>query len=118
MNDKLFIALPTLHGVALININDLIYICSEGKNCIFHFENNQCRTVNIPISNVEQILKGSNFVRCHQQCIVNILKIEEIFTGSTGLVLTNGKEFNITRTYKEKFRKKMNNYCYKITNAL
>ncbi|NJO89267.1 MAG: LytTR family transcriptional regulator [Chloroflexia bacterium] len=112
MRNKPFITLPTLRGVALVDINNLIYICSDGRNCTFYLENNQCKTVNVSISNVEEILKDSNFVRCHQQCIVNVLKIEEIFTGSSGLLLTSGKEFNITRTYKEKFRKKMKKYCY------
>ena len=74
MNHKPFITLPTGRGVELIDVNAVDYICSDGKNCIFHFESDQHKIVNCSISSLENILEKDNmpFVRHHQQCIVNI----------------------------------------------
>ena len=118
MNSKPFITLPTPRGVELIDVNKVIYICSDGKNSIFYLENNQCKTVGSLLCDIEIALDGLCFVRCNQQCIVNIYKISEILSGSSGLVLINGKELKITRTYKAKFRETMDNYCCKVASRL
>jgi DNA-binding LytR/AlgR family response regulator len=120
MNNKPFITLPTLRGAKLINVNKVEYIYSDGKNSIFYFEDDEQKTVSCCISSVEKILETDNmpFVRCNQHCLVNIFKVDEIFSGSNGLALTNEKEFKITRTYKENFRQVMKKYCCRIANGL
>ncbi len=118
MNNKPFIALPTLKGAELIQTDEVKYVCSDGRNCIFHLEDKTEKIITIQVGKIEEILIGSSFLRIHQQYIVNINKIKEIYTGSNALLLISGEKLPISRSYKENFRKGMSDFCYKILNSL
>jgi two-component system, LytTR family, response regulator len=118
MNNKLFIALPTLRGAELILTDEVNYVCSDGRNCIFHLEDKTEKIITIQVGKIEEVLVGSSFLRIHQQYIVNINKIKEIYTGSKAVILISGEKLPISRSYKENFRRRMSGFCYKILNGL
>jgi DNA-binding LytR/AlgR family response regulator len=59
------------------------------------------------ISVVAQKLESHGFIRIHRSVLVNALSVEEIVpysTGEYGLRVRGGKEYTVTRTYKENLK--------------
>lgn len=59
------------------------------------------------LGSVEEKLKPYGFVRIHRSVIVNTLAVEEIQaleTGEYSLRVKGGKEYTVTRKYKENLR--------------
>ena len=60
-----------------------------------------------PISAVAEKLEPLGFIRIHRSVLVNIAFVEEIKpcpSGEYGLRVKGGKEYTVTRTYKENLK--------------
>jgi two-component system LytT family response regulator len=58
------------------------------------------------ISVMEATLPPGRFARIHKSTIVNVLRVREmhpLFNGDQALVLKNGKELTLSRTYRARF---------------
>jgi len=114
MNEKPFIALPTLTGVELISPNDIISVFSDDKTISISIENRPKKTINISIGRAEKALDQNCFVRCHQRHIVNVLKIKEVRNQCSLVLLSNGEQIPISRSCKNEFKQILDSFCNKL----
>jgi two-component system LytT family response regulator len=118
MNEKTYITLPSAKGVYLITVKDIIAIKSNDKICTFYLKEKKAFEVRFPIGKVEEMLGNASFIRCHQSWIVNILEIEQIYSGSAGILLSNGLEILISKRCRLQFRENIMELCHLVANGI
>ncbi|MEO7265961.1 MAG: LytTR family DNA-binding domain-containing protein, partial [Ferruginibacter sp.] len=59
----------------------------------------------------DRLLEDSGFIRIHKSFLVNLLHVKEYLRGEGGsVILSNGKELEVSRRKKEDFLNKMKNF--------
>jgi two-component system LytT family response regulator len=100
------IAIKVKGRIRLINSGDVVAVLAEGNYVLFQQES-RSYLLRETISVVAEKLEPFGFVRIHRSVIVNRAFVEEITphpTGEYGLRVKAGKEYTVTRTYKENLR--------------
>jgi DNA-binding LytR/AlgR family response regulator len=100
------IAIKTLGRILFINSNDLVAVQAEGKNVLLQRESGSY-FLRESISAVAEKLRPYGFIRIHRSVLVNAVFVEEIkpySTGEYGLCVKGGKEYTVTRTYKNNLK--------------
>lgn len=93
--------IPSIKGFKLYNINDILWIRSEGSYSTFKIKNEQV-VASKPIGHFEEILPDGRFFRIHNRIIVNIQYIKEYLKGKGGsVILMNGEELDVSERRKE-----------------
>lgn len=74
-----------------INLNDIAYINSDDNYSCFTLSDNTKYLLRISLNEVENLLLGRKFIRCHRQYIINQMKIKSINTemNSINVIDTN-----------------------------
>jgi DNA-binding LytR/AlgR family response regulator len=100
------IAIKVKGSILFINPVDVIAVQAEGNYVLL-----QRATVSYllreSISVVEEKFKPYGFIRIHRSVLVNTAFVEEIrpnLTGEYGLRVKGGREYTVTRTYKQNLR--------------
>lgn len=102
------IALPTIEGFKMVNINDIIR-CEAHSNYtnIFMADGNQV-LVSRQLKVVEKALPEDTFIRVHHSHIVNLLYVERYKRNGGGtLYLTNGESIEVSRSRKNELLEKV-----------
>jgi len=100
------IALPTMDTLEFIEINNIVNCTSDSNYTYVYTIENEKYYVSKTLKEVENMLKGHNFVRVHHSHLVNILHIKRYIKGRGGeLVLKNGKVIPVSRNKKEDLMK-------------
>ena len=90
----------TLKSKALININEILYIKSDGHYVEYYLEGKTRPEVDRnTLKEVIENFPSNKFVQIHRSYVVNIYRIKII--NSTKLMLDDGTWLNLTRTYKK-----------------
>ena len=90
----------SLKSKALINLNDLNYISSDGPYLEFHLKNRNYPEIDRnTLKNVLEELPAKKFIQVHRSHIVNIDAVKSIY--SNKVILTNGTHLNVSRSYKD-----------------
>src|SRR3954470_1915352 len=92
-----------------LRMRDIDYVRAAG-NYVHIFCGQERHTVCSSMAAVEARLDPSLFVRIHRSAIVNVARIREAvpwFNGEHALVLHDGTELNIGRSYRERFEQMM-----------
>ncbi|MFL6299439.1 MAG: LytR/AlgR family response regulator transcription factor [Terriglobales bacterium] len=92
-----------------LRMRDIDYVRAAG-NYVHIFCGTERHSVCSSMSAVEARLDPNLFVRIHRSAIVNIARIREAvpwFNGEHALVLQDGTELNIGRSYRERFEQMM-----------
>lgn len=97
------------HNVINLKLNNILYIESVKRKLVYTCKYGMFEVYG-KLSDVEQQL-GSGFVRCHKSFIVNIEHINELRDCS--IILDNGKEIAVSRSYYADTRKTLLNYNVK-----
>jgi len=90
----------------LINPGDVVAVLAEGNYVLLQQESSSY-LLRESMSAVAKKLESFGFVRIHRSVIVNSAFVEEIKsypTGEYGLRVKGGKEYTVTRTYKENLK--------------
>ncbi|HEV3040184.1 MAG TPA: LytTR family DNA-binding domain-containing protein [Candidatus Angelobacter sp.] len=100
------IAFKVKGSILLLDLADILAVQAEGNYVSLH---HRCTPylVRESLSSVAQKLKPYGFIRIHRSAIVNISAVEEIQplpTGEYRLRVKGGKEYLVTRTYKDNLR--------------
>ena len=96
------IALPTLAGLEMIRIHEIMYIESDGNYCKLFMSNQQQLVVSKTLKEMEQLLELHNFIRIHHSYLVNAVYIRRYVKGDGGyIVLKNEQHLNVSRRKKE-----------------
>lgn len=103
------LALPTLNGVKLIAINDIIYI--EASDNYTHFfidgEKNKL-TISKTLKDFEEQLDSEQFCRIHQSYIINFNYLDTYIRGRGGqVVMKNGAILEVSARKKDDLLKKL-----------
>jgi two-component system LytT family response regulator len=92
--------------ILLINPSDVVAVLAEG-NYVSLQQESISYLLRESISVVAEHLEPFGFIRIHRSALVNTTFVEEIkrySTGEYGLRVRGGKEYTVTRTYKENLK--------------
>lgn len=96
------IALPTMEGLEMVEIDSIISCSSDGNYTNFFLKDDRKLTASRTLKDVEELLSDYSFVRVHNSFLVNINEINKYFKGEGGyLVMSNGTNIDVSRTRKE-----------------
>ncbi|WP_157492159.1 LytTR family DNA-binding domain-containing protein [Mangrovimonas sp. ST2L15] len=96
------LTLKTQQGDLFIPLDDIIHIEGERNYSLIHLVNQKKELVSKTLSNLEDLLKGKGFFRCHKSFIINKSHILEE-SNHNYVVLSNHKEIPISRRRKDTF---------------
>jgi DNA-binding LytR/AlgR family response regulator len=100
------IAIKVRGRILFINLGDVVSIQAEGK-CVWLQRSANSYLLRESISVVADRLETHGFIRIHRSVLVNTSLVEEIRPLSTGeyrLRVEGGKEYTVTRTYKQNLK--------------
>jgi two-component system LytT family response regulator len=100
------IAMKVQGRILFINPAEIMFVQAEGNYVLLQGAHGS-HLLRESMNQVEQKLVRHGFVRIHRSIIVNSAFVREFrpcYTGEYSLLLTNGKEFTVTRTYKKNLR--------------
>jgi two-component system LytT family response regulator len=96
------IALPTMEGLQMIEIDSIISCSSDSNYTHFKMKNNKKITASRTMKDVEELLFDYSFVRVHHSFLVNINEINKYVKGEGGyLEMTDGSKIDVSRSRKE-----------------
>jgi len=104
------IAIPTIDGINMIDINNIIRLEANNNYTKIHLVKNQSILISKTLKETESTLDPNRFIRIHQSHTIDIHKVETYEKGSGGNVkLKNGDRIPISRKNKEAFLNKLLN---------
>jgi two-component system LytT family response regulator len=96
------IAMPTMEGLQLISVNDIISCISNSNYTILHLKNNIKLTASRTLKEVEELLEEYAFLRVHHSHVVNLNEINKYIKGDGGyLFMSDGSTLDVSRSRKE-----------------
>jgi two-component system LytT family response regulator len=100
------VAIKVKGRILFIHPGDVVAIEAKGNNVML--QRGECwHLLHESISVVAKKLESHGFIRIHRSVLVNSSLVEEIMPHSTGeysLRLKGGREYTVTRTYKENLK--------------
>jgi two-component system, LytTR family, response regulator len=102
------IALPTIDGLQLIFIDDIIRCGSDDNYSFIWLKNGKKLLVTRSLKEMEEMLEYHSFLRVHRSYIVNLNEIEKYVKGEGGyVVMSDGSSVDVARNKKEFLLKKL-----------
>lgn len=96
-----------LKSKAIINISKLNYLESDGHYVnLYLSDRNNPEVERSSLKALEDQLKTHDFVRIHRSYLVNAEKLKAVY--ATKVLLDDGKELPLSRTYKEELNQRFN----------
>ncbi|HZE84792.1 MAG TPA: LytTR family DNA-binding domain-containing protein [Puia sp.] len=96
------IALPTVDGLQMEEIDAIISCSSEGNYTHFTLKKNKKIIVSRTMKDVEDLLADYSFVRVHNSFLVNLNEIQKYVKGDGGyLLMSDGNKIEVSRSRKE-----------------
>jgi DNA-binding LytR/AlgR family response regulator len=106
------IAIKTKGRILLINPGDILAVEAEG-NYVLLRRPTESYLLRESISTMAEKLQPYGFIRIHRSVLVNASSVEEIHPGATGeyiLRIAGGKEYMVSRTYKNNLKALANSW--------
>jgi two-component system, sensor histidine kinase LadS len=95
------ISIPTIEGVILLPMTDIMFVEAMRSYAMFHLSNNKKLLASRPIIDFEDVLPEQTFFRVHKSHLVNLNYMERYIRGEGGsVVLQDGSEISVSRTAK------------------
>ncbi len=108
---KMRLCIPSLKGFQVIELDDILFAESSGNYTNLHFLNKPMVCTSKPMHEYEKLLENAGFVSIHKSILVNLLHVKEYLRGEGGSVLlSNGKEIEVSRRKKDIFISKMKEF--------
>lgn len=102
-NERL--ALPSVDGLRIMQVKDILYCESEGGYTRIHLQRHEkppliCRT----LKEVEEALKDKGFFRVHNSFLINLSYMYRYIKGDGGeIIMTDGRSIPVARNRKQDF---------------
>lgn len=90
-----------------ININDIIFVQSDGNYSTIYLKNNKKKVVTKKLKDINAILPQSSFFRTHNSYIVNLHKIKEFLKTEGYLIMESNHKIPVARQRKSEFLDKI-----------
>ena len=90
--------------ILFIDVQSIDYLEAAGNYVVLHADGREYR-MRETMNAVEERLSTADFVRIHRSVIVNKARIQELrpwITGEYVVVMSNGKELTLTRSYRDR----------------
>jgi two-component system LytT family response regulator len=102
------IAIPTLDGLQIIPVNNIIYCSSSSNYTIFTLQEKQKLTVSRTLKDIEEMLAEHHFLRVHHSYLVNLDHVKKYIRGEGGsLLMSDGSSVDVSRARKDTLLEKL-----------
>lgn len=102
------IALPTMEGLQLVPIDNIISCTSSSNYTVFHLKGKEKITVSRTLKEAEEMLEEYGFLRVHHSYLVNLNEINKYVKGEGGyLVMSDQTNIDVSRSRKELLMQKL-----------
>jgi two-component system, LytTR family, response regulator len=102
------IALPTMEGLQIIPVSNIIFCSSSSNYTILTLKDRQKLTVSKTLKDIEEMLEEHRFLRVHHSYLVNLDEIKKYFRGEGGILqMSDGSSVDVSRGKKELLMKKL-----------
>ena len=96
------IALPTMEGLQMIPVENILYCESDSNYTIFYLKDKQKIIVSRTLKEMEELLEEFSFARVHSSFLVNLHEVNKYVKGEGGyLVLNGGTIVNVSASRKK-----------------
>lgn len=98
------IALPTLEGFMIVQVDDILYCESENAYTRFYFTDKKCITVSKVLKDAEALLEEKDFFRVHNSYLINMQYVQRYIRGNGGeVIMSDGMNIPVSRTKRQDF---------------
>lgn len=105
------LCVPSLTGFQVIDLKNILSCEASGSYTYLHSAAGSPICSAKPIHDYELLLDSAGFVRIHKSYLVNLLHIKEYIKGEGGqVVMTNGKQLEVSRRKKDAFMARLKNF--------
>jgi two-component system LytT family response regulator len=101
------VILNTDGKLVFLNIDDILYIESDGNYSTFIMTNNQKMVVTKKIKEIDALLPANYFFRIHNSYIINLNKIKEFVKNDGYVVMESNDKIPVARLRKTDFLNKL-----------
>jgi len=102
------IALPTIEGLQLIALSDIIACNARSNYTVLQLKGNKTLTVSRTLKEIEEMLDESGFLRIHHSHLVQLNEINKYIRGEGGsVVMSNGTHLDVSKSRKEELLKQL-----------
>lgn len=102
------IALPTMEGLQMIPVDNIISCESDSNYTILWLKDKQKVIVSTTLKEIEESLEDHSFARVHRSYLVNLNEVEKYVKGEGGyLIMSNGSSIDVSRNRKEQLMKQL-----------
>ncbi|WP_417858184.1 LytR/AlgR family response regulator transcription factor [Xanthomarina gelatinilytica] len=101
------VILNTDGKLVFLNIDDILYIESDGNYSTFFMTKNQKMVVTKKIKEIDAILPENYFFRIHNSYIINLNKIKEFVKNEAYVVMESNEKIPVARQRKSDFLNKL-----------
>ena len=96
------IALPTLEGLKMIQVDSILYCESDSNYTTFFLKSKQKIIVSRTLKEMEELLIDYSFARVHNSYLVNLSEVDKYIKGEGGyVVLNDGSTINVSASRKK-----------------
>jgi len=102
------IAIPTMEGLQMLFVENIISCSSDSNYTVLHLKNKQKITASRTLKEIEEMLEDYSFLRVHHSFLVNLNEIDKYIKGDGGyLIMCDGSNIDVSRSRKELLMKKL-----------
>jgi two-component system LytT family response regulator len=102
------IALPTMEGLQMVEVDNIISCSSESNYTNVYLKNNKKITVSRTMKDIEELLADYSFLRVHNSFMVNLNEVERYVKGEGGyLQMSDNSTIDVSRSRKETLLSKL-----------
>lgn len=102
------IALPTLNGLQVVSLKDIVRCQAEANYTLFFFVVEKKMLVTKSLKEFEDLLVDYDFIRVHNSHLINLNHIVKYRKGEGGVVaMSDGSEVDVSRRKKEEFLQRL-----------
>ncbi len=96
------IALGTLDGVEIIEIDSIVHCNSDSNYTTIHFADKSKKLFTKTLKAIEELLEGHSFMRIHQSHLINLKYLTKYIKGNGGdVLLSTGDSLPVARNKKD-----------------
>jgi two-component system LytT family response regulator len=102
------IAIPTMEGLQMIFVENIICCSADSNYTILMLKNKQKITASRTLKDIEGMLEDYSFARVHHSFLVNLNEVDKYIKGEGGyLLMSDGTAVDVSRSRKEMLIKKL-----------
>jgi len=114
-NNYVKISIPTIDGLIILEIDNIIRIEAASNYCKFFLNDNTSVMASKPLSHFENILTELHFTRIHNTHMINLKYVIKYQKGRGGLVsMADGSQVNVSASHKNEFLEQLNQVSVRL----